>query len=190
MQTLKTSWTAQVVAGTPRDVFWKQRFAPYVRRQPRVKVVEEHVGQDLHSALAEEAGPRGRSSKGCLWFLQQLERGGVPRVAIATSLRSLEHRRIDPSDLADRLNRRFPRMKIELWLAPHRDNVHRRLVVFEGWAGFELHKGTASFDGPTLDAALGSQPNRALLGQVQQDFKRYSLVPVRGESSGLSPVGR
>jgi hypothetical protein len=177
MAALKRSWTAQVDARSDRDLVWERRFAPYVRRRPRVKLVEEHIGQDLHSALSDEAGPAGRSSKGCLWFLERLEQGGVPRVAVATSLRSLENRRIDPSDLARRLVTRFPSIPVELWLAPHSDDVHRRLVVFEGWAGFELHKGTASFDGPQLSAALGSQPNWALLGQVEKDFKRYTLVP-------------
>lgn len=177
MESLKLLWTEQVDAGTDRDLAWERRFAPYVRRRPRVKLVEEHLGQDLRSALADEAGRSRRSPKGCLWFLERLEQGGVPRVAVATSLRSLESKRIDPSDLARRLATRFPNMTIELWLAPHRDDVHRRLIIFEGWAGFELHKGTATFDGRQLSAALGSQPNPALLGQVEKDFKRYSLVP-------------
>jgi hypothetical protein len=176
MKALKRSWMAQIDADTHRDQAWDRRFSPYVRRRPKVKLVEEHIGQDLDSALAEEAGPAGRSTKGCVWFLERLEQSGVPRVAIATSARSMENKGIDPQDFARRLAARFPSMTVELWLTPHRDDVHRRLVVFEGWAGFELHKGTASFDGAQLTAPLGSQPNLALLGQVEKDFKRYSRI--------------
>lgn len=174
---IQQSWAAQVPKGTDRDAVWTGRFEPFARRHPRVYIVEEHAGQDLWNAMGDEVRSPRRTPRGCLWFLDRLQRSGVRHVSVATEERSLANSSINAVELATRLDSRFPRMTVELWTAPPRVELHRRRIAFDGWVGFEIHKGMATFDRKQLGESLGCQPNHTLVKDVRASFRDFCRVP-------------
>ena len=57
---------------------------------------------------------------------------------------------------------------------------HGRRVAFEGFAGFDIHKGLATFDDSRISESMGMNASRALADEVVREFTRITASQALG----------
>lgn len=160
-------WAQFVAAGTSRERAWATVFEPFARTATRVVVIDAYAAIGIYRGL--NAGRGRHHDGGPVWFLQHLHRSRIREIRLFSSSRALDGHRADA--VAERIHGWWSGLggggaRLRLHLVDG-DFDHARRLAFEGWAGFELHKGLASFDAPRLREGITIAPSLALAHQVQ-----------------------
>jgi hypothetical protein len=165
-------WNGYLVAGQDRETVWRERFEPLARNTHRVCLLDRY----LATALAEELSRtvRAKPAIGAEWFLAHLARTGITRLQIASSARSVREKGRTADEARDLITGWFrgldTRTKLDLRIVEGNFD-HGRRIAFEGWAGFELHNGLASFDKPRLTEGMGLVASPVLAREVVDQFR-------------------
>jgi hypothetical protein len=179
MDSIDARWHHSAPAGTRREDVWRNHFEPLTRRRCDVFIIDRHAGGQLLAAL--EGSREDQLRDGAMWFLRRLASTGVQQVHLASSIREV------PGRLQDRAHemisawfaRQQPRSPLDLAMVPG-DFAHQRRFAFDGWCGFEPHKGLASFDGSTLREDVDLDASLARAVRVRELYRG-----LRGQSAAI-----
>lgn len=167
---LQRNWRRAAPKGKSRDKVWRESFAPLAKYTSHVYAVDGFFAVDLYRALNNP--PRDGAVPGAQWLFSNLGKAGVQHVHVACSLTRVRDKHSDPDVVLQGVRGALtgPQMP-ELHLHPvSREFVHGRRLAFDGWAGFELHKGAASFDGYELAETMNLAASPELGVEVRKEF--------------------
>jgi hypothetical protein len=158
-------WEAHLRKGTHRETIWSERFEVLARHSRQVHIIDRYAAVSLTQLLTAKQPPKYQS--GAQWFLGHLARSSVQSIHVASSARALRKNelRVDVAltSILGWFNALGTGSRLHLHVVDG-DFDHGRRMAFEGWAGFELHNGMASFDKPRLeeDMSLNASAGLAL----------------------------
>lgn len=169
---IESDWRRTVPVGENRETVWRDVFAPLAARTVRVYIVDGYLATNLYRSL--NAGARGGVKSGAEWFLGHLARSNVRTIHVACSERHVRSGHYDPVHVRDVIDRWFrgtgSGTDLDLRIVGG-TFPHTRRVAFDGWAGFELHKGLASFEGAKLTEIATLNASLDLANEVQEEFQ-------------------
>lgn len=163
---------ALVRQGTPREDVWRERFAPLAQNSSRVYMIDPYASIALARDLQ---GKVGRHQTGASWLLRKIASSPVKRIHLASSASPLVTQRLDPENVAAAVTKWFqalaPNTELELVFSRGRF-VHGRRLAFDAWAGFDLHKGLASFDAQKVDETMTLTALPSLASDTRDLYRR------------------
>ncbi|WP_156024791.1 hypothetical protein [Smaragdicoccus niigatensis] len=173
MADLLEKWHGFIPKGTNRESIWNQRFAPLAAQTRSVYILDHYAAANFADELR---GAPGSSIKGPAWFLGHLARTKVKRIHLACSSQPIEQKNMTVAQASELLTRwmrdRNPRIELRLHFERYFD--HGRRVAFDGWAGFGIHNGLATFDHPELTEMLELHADAPLAQAVAAEVLRIS----------------
>lgn len=168
---LADRWERHAPMGTSREELWNEVFAPFANRGPSVYITDGYAAKNLHAALSVG---RRRHQTGPQWFLGHLARSKVRTVHLACSSDVIAAARVRPDDAHTVITKWFDGLgsgtRLHLHLRPGRFK-HNRRIVFDGWAGFEIGNGMASFEFPSLKEEIELNASVALGACGRAEFQ-------------------
>jgi hypothetical protein len=167
---IESQWNRSIPAGTKRENVWQDVFAPLAVRSTRVYLIDGYLAANLYRGLT--ATERRRAKSGAEWFLGHLARTSVRFIHLACSKQSLG--RLDPERVRETITEWFARLDsgtaLDLRIVEG-TFPHSRRIAFDGWAGFELHKGIESFDRPNITEQVTLNASIELANNVPADYR-------------------
>ena len=168
-------WDAVLPAGTGRDTVWDRHFQPLAARTERVFIIERELGHVLYDDIVRARRDPSIRPRGAAWFLTRLHAAGVRWIHIATSAAKIKAKHLSVDEvqqaLADWAEEKLPSSTVQ-WAVPDGDFPHARWISFDGWAGFDIHQGVQTFDGPALKEGLSLRAQCLLGPQTRKHFHR------------------
>jgi hypothetical protein len=166
-------WDRPVRSGESREDVWRQRFQPFARHSDNAYVIDGYLAAELARRLKAP----GKVKSGGEWFLTRLAGTRVKRVHIATSSRPVLSDGRSVEEVHHLISTWFNSLGsgTELRLRIVDGNFdHGRRIAFAGFAGFDIHKGLATFDGSRITEIMGMNASRALADEVVREFARIT----------------
>lgn len=171
-------WDRSVQKGESRNEVWQRCFATLARHARRVYVIDRYAA--LHVVRQLSAPKRSRGDASAVWFLKHLARSAVEHVHVASSARELGVKADELGGVEDRIVSWFDGLgsgtRLHLHLVQG-EFEHPRRLAFDGYVGFGLHDGLASFPDPiSTSFSLGAS------AQAAQDIRRdFALLARRAD---------
>jgi hypothetical protein len=165
------AWTAS--AGTSRDEIWAKTFGPLAAEATHLYLIDGFLLQNLYERMRKP--PRDRAiKKGVEWFAGKVARSRVQYVNVLGTNRSLPYG-VDAEQVESAVqewwSREFgPKPKLDVRLISG-DFPHGRRIAFDGWAGYELHKGLSTFDSARVDETVTLHASLALAHEVRAEYR-------------------
>jgi len=181
MERVNEAWDKPVLLGEKREDVWLERFEPFTRHSDNVYIVDGYLAAALARRLTAKA--MGGPKPGGEWFLNRLANTRVKRVYIATSSRPVLSDRRSVEDVHHLILSWFNSLGSGTELRLHivdGNFDHGRRVAFEGFAGFDIHKGLATFDDSRISESMGMNASRALADEVVREFTRITASQALG----------
>jgi hypothetical protein len=182
---LNRQWQRAFPAGTRREEVWTQIFAPLAEHTSHVYVVDGYFAADLLRGMER---PHIKAGGG--WFLARLAGTSVGRIHIACSTRPFREKGLDAREVHAQIASSFSRfntgMSLDLRMVDRRFS-HGRRVSFDGWAGFELHRGLASFDGDKLAEIVSLTASLELATEVRNAHRNLVQGRLDAERRHMRP---
>ena len=167
---LDANATRDFARGVLRDHIWDEVFAALAAHTSHVYVVDRYFGKHM---LQDARSGRGPSMSGAEWFLGRLSRSKVRSVQVACSEREITPYGMSAQDSRATINRRLataaPLGFVTCHVVPGNFD-HGRRIAFDGWAGFSVHNGLATFNGKTLSEGLTLAASFAVGARAKHDF--------------------
>lgn len=177
-------WDGYLRPGEHRDEVWRVRLLPFASNSRRLCIVDRYLA--LHMVRRLLDGADTHPARGGEWFLSTASRSGLSRISVVSSARELPKSLCSPGEAQAALQDWFDALGSAVRLDVHvvdGNFDHGRRIAFDGWVGFELHNGLASFDKPRLVEGMGLVASPRLGPEVFRHFR--DLVRVGG---GLGPA--
>lgn len=173
---VESQWNWTAPAGTSRETIWAKTFGPLAAEATHLYVIDGYLLANLWRQIGN---PRrvGAPKRGIEWFIGKIAQSRIRYINIVSATRSVpsginaEEAR---SKVLDWWSHEFgagPKLDLRLVRG---DFPHGRRIAFDGWAGYELHKGLSTFDSTRTNETVTLNASLELAKEVRAEYRRLA----------------